>query len=37
MGVMSGTLDLVQRHYAGTRIRDGILWSRLSRSYGASK
>jgi trehalose/maltose hydrolase-like predicted phosphorylase len=25
MGVMSGTLDLVQRAYAGTRIRDGVL------------
>ena len=25
MGVMSGTLDLVQRGYAGTRIRDGVL------------
>jgi trehalose/maltose hydrolase-like predicted phosphorylase len=25
MGVMSGTLDLVQRSYAGTHIRDGIL------------
>ena len=26
MGVMSGTLDLVQRGYAGTRIRDGVLY-----------
>ncbi|HEV2356667.1 MAG TPA: glycosyl hydrolase family 65 protein, partial [bacterium] len=25
MGVMSGTLDLVQRSYAGTHIRDGVL------------
>jgi trehalose/maltose hydrolase-like predicted phosphorylase len=25
MGVMSGTLDLVQRAYAGTHIRDGVL------------
>src|SRR5262249_16798114 len=25
MGVMSGTLDLVQRAYAGAHIRDGIL------------
>ena len=25
MGVMSGTLDLVQRRYAGTHIRDGVL------------
>jgi trehalose/maltose hydrolase-like predicted phosphorylase len=25
MGVMSGTLDLVQRRYAGTNIRDGVL------------
>ncbi len=25
MGVMSGTLDLVQRSYAGTQIRDGML------------
>jgi trehalose/maltose hydrolase-like predicted phosphorylase len=25
MGVMSGTLDLVQRRYAGTSIRDGVL------------
>jgi trehalose/maltose hydrolase-like predicted phosphorylase len=25
MGVMSGTLDLVQRCYAGTHIRDGVL------------
>ncbi len=25
MGVMSGTLDLVQRGYAGTHIRDGVL------------
>jgi trehalose/maltose hydrolase-like predicted phosphorylase len=25
MGVMSGTLDLVQRSYAGTTIRDGVL------------
>jgi trehalose/maltose hydrolase-like predicted phosphorylase len=25
MGVMSGTLDLVQRCYAGTQIRDGVL------------
>lgn len=25
MGVMSGTLDLVQRSYAGTQIRDGVL------------
>jgi trehalose/maltose hydrolase-like predicted phosphorylase len=25
MGVMSGTLDLVQRSYAGTHIRDGTL------------
>jgi alpha,alpha-trehalase len=25
MGVMTGTLDLVQRSYAGTRIRDGVL------------
>jgi trehalose/maltose hydrolase-like predicted phosphorylase len=25
MGVMSGTLDLVQRRYAGTEIRDGVL------------
>ena len=26
MGVMSGTLDLVQRSYAGTEIRDGVLY-----------
>jgi trehalose/maltose hydrolase-like predicted phosphorylase len=26
MGVMSGTLDLVQRCYAGTHIRDGVLY-----------
>jgi trehalose/maltose hydrolase-like predicted phosphorylase len=26
MGVMSGTLDLVQRGYAGTHIRDGVLY-----------
>jgi trehalose/maltose hydrolase-like predicted phosphorylase len=26
MGVMSGTLDLVQRSYAGTQIRDGVLY-----------
>jgi trehalose/maltose hydrolase-like predicted phosphorylase len=26
MGVMAGTLDLVQRRYAGTDIRDGVLW-----------
>jgi len=26
MGVMSGTLDLVQRSYAGTHIRDGVLY-----------
>ena len=26
MGVMSGTLDLVQRGYAGTRIRDDVLY-----------
>ena len=25
MGVMSGTLDLVQRSYIGTHIRDGVL------------
>jgi trehalose/maltose hydrolase-like predicted phosphorylase len=25
LGVMSGTLDLVQRGYAGTRVRDGVL------------
>jgi trehalose/maltose hydrolase-like predicted phosphorylase len=25
LGVMSGTLDLMQRGYAGTRIRDGVL------------
>ena len=33
MGVMSGTLDLVQRSYAGTHIRDGILYfePRLTR------
>ena len=26
MGVMSGTLDLVQRSYTGTHIRDGVLY-----------
>ena len=26
MGVMSGTLDLVQRSYAGTYVRDGVLY-----------
>jgi trehalose/maltose hydrolase-like predicted phosphorylase len=26
MGVMSGTLDLVQRCYAGTFVRDGVLY-----------
>jgi trehalose/maltose hydrolase-like predicted phosphorylase len=26
VGVMSGTLDLVQRCYAGTYVREGILW-----------
>src|ERR1039457_6888876 len=26
MGVISGTLDLVQRSYAGTQIRDGVLY-----------
>jgi trehalose/maltose hydrolase-like predicted phosphorylase len=26
LGVMSGTLDLVQRSYAGTQIRDGVLY-----------
>jgi trehalose/maltose hydrolase-like predicted phosphorylase len=26
VGVMSGTLDLVQRGYAGTYVREGILW-----------
>jgi len=26
VGVMSGTLDLVQRGYAGTHVREGILW-----------
>jgi hypothetical protein len=26
MGVISGTLDLVQRSYAGTEIRDGVLY-----------
>src|SRR6185436_6793537 len=26
MGVMSGTLDLVQRGYVGTQIRDGVLY-----------
>lgn len=26
MGVMSGTLDLVQRYYAGSSVRDGVLW-----------
>jgi trehalose/maltose hydrolase-like predicted phosphorylase len=33
MGVMSGTLDLVQRSYAGTHIRDGVLYfdPRLTR------
>jgi len=26
MGVMSGTLDLIQRSYAGCRVRDGVLY-----------
>jgi len=26
LGVMAGTLDVVQRYYAGTRIRDGVLY-----------
>ena len=26
MGVMSGTLDLVQRSYAGSSVRNGVLW-----------
>ena len=26
LGVMAGTLDLVQRYYAGVQIRDGILY-----------
>jgi trehalose/maltose hydrolase-like predicted phosphorylase len=26
LGVMAGTLDLVQRHYAGAQIRDGVLY-----------
>jgi trehalose/maltose hydrolase-like predicted phosphorylase len=26
LGVMAGTLDLVQRHYAGVRIRDNVLY-----------
>lgn len=28
MGVMSGTLDLVQRAYLGSEIRDGVLYFR---------
>jgi trehalose/maltose hydrolase-like predicted phosphorylase len=26
LGVMAGTLDVVQRYYAGTRVRDGVLY-----------
>jgi trehalose/maltose hydrolase-like predicted phosphorylase len=26
MGMMSGTLDLVERSYAGTHVRDGVLY-----------
>ena len=26
VGVMAGTLDLIQRSYMGTRVRDGVLW-----------
>ena len=26
LGVMAGTLDVVQRYYAGTQIRDGVLY-----------
>ena len=26
LGVMAGTLDVVQRYYAGTHIRDGVLY-----------
>jgi trehalose/maltose hydrolase-like predicted phosphorylase len=26
LGVMAGTLDVVQRYYAGTRLRDGVLY-----------
>ena len=26
MGVMAGTLDLIQRGYIGTEIRDGVLY-----------